>query len=51
MIVRKKVDANTLLNIYETCNRLFDSKDCFYTKQELKEKMQDKETIKIKQEI
>lgn len=49
MIIRKKIDANTLLNIYDTCNRVFDSKDCFYTEQELSQKMQDKNIIALQQ--
>ncbi len=48
MIIRKKVDTNTLLNIYDTCNRVFDSKDCFYKEQELNKRMQDKKTIKLR---
>ena len=50
MIIRKKVDANTLLNIYDTCNRIFDSKECFYTEQELNKKIKNKRNIFMKGE-
>ena len=41
MVIRGKVDKQTLLNIYDTCNRIFDKSDCFYTKQELEKMKQE----------
>lgn len=50
MVIRGKVDNQTLLNIYDTCNRIFDKSDCFYTEQELEEKKQEKGNIFIGKE-
>ena len=48
MVIRGEVDNQTLLNIYDTCNRIFDKSDCFYTEQELENLKQDKKNIFIK---
>jgi len=47
MVIRGEVDNQTLLNIYDTCNRIFDKSDCFYTEQELENLKQDKKNIFI----
>lgn len=47
MVIRGKVDKQKLLNIYDTCNRIFNKSDCFYTEQELEEKKQDEKNIFI----
>lgn len=47
MIVRKATTARAVADIYDTCNRLFDRTDCFYTKQEVEKKLQEKNNKKI----
>lgn len=37
MVIRGKVDKQKLLNIYDTCNRIFNESNCFYTKQQLED--------------
>lgn len=48
MIIRGVMSKEKLLNIYDTCNRIFDKSDCFYTEQELEKKKQEKQNIFIK---
>ena len=50
MVIRGELDNQTLLNIYDTCNRIFDKSDCFYTEQELEKKKQEKGNIFIERE-
>ena len=50
MVIRGEVDNQTLLNIYDTCNRIFDKSDLFYTKQELEKKKQENGNIFINKE-
>lgn len=39
MIIRGEITKTKLLNIYDTCNRLFkQQKNCFYTEAEIKKK-------------
>lgn len=39
MIIRGEVTKTKLLNIYDTCNRIFKEKEnCFYTEAEIKKK-------------
>ena len=47
MVIRKEVSARTLENLYEVCNRLFDS-DCFYTKEELEQEKTKEKNIFIR---
>ena len=45
MVIRGKVDKQTLLNIYDTCNRIFDKRSCFYTEQQLEKMKQEQNYI------
>ena len=31
MVIRNEANANTLVNLYDICNRLFSQDYCFYT--------------------
>lgn len=45
MVIRGEVKASTLEHIYDTCNRLFKDKDCFYTKEELEQEQLNKNNV------
>ena len=50
MVIRGEVKANTLTNLYDICNKLFENDDCFYTKEELEQEKTNEKNIFIKKE-
>ena len=50
MVIRGEVKANTLTNLYDICNILFENDDCFYTKEELEQKKTNEKNVFIKKE-
>ena len=48
MVIRSEAKANTLINFYDVCNRLFSSDDCFYTNDEIEQERTNEKNIFIK---
>ena len=50
LVIRREVQANTLKNIYDICNRIFKNDDCFYTKEKLEQERTKEYNIFINKE-
>lgn len=50
MVIRGELQANTLIQLYDICNKLFKNDDCFYTNEEMEQEKTNEKNIFIKKE-
>ena len=51
LVIRREVQANTLKNIYDICNRIFKNDDCFYTNEEIEQEKTNGNNIFLKRGV
>lgn len=51
MVIRGEATANTLTNLYDICNRIFNDDDCFYTNEEFEQERTKENNIFLKRGV